>query len=294
MAGWAPTAGRIGTVGLMLAAALMLALSGCSSMMTSAADDMAEDLSAAIENSNDPATVEAGAPAYLLLVDALIEGRPESVELLRTGADMYGTYAGVFVDEPERARRLTEKALDYGLRAMRAQNPEADRLDTMDFQEFEALLAELDQDDVPALYSLGAAWAGWIQARREDWNAVAQMPRVEAVMKRVVQLDEAYRDGGAHLYLGTMATLVPPAVGGEPEIGRRHFERAIDLSDGRNLMAKVLYARQYARVVFDRELHDRLLEEVLAAPVEAEGYTLANTLARREARRLLDDSDEYF
>jgi hypothetical protein len=177
---------------------------------------------------------------------------------------------------------------------MRAQNPEADRLETMDFQEFEALLAELDQDDVPALYSLGAAWAGWIQARREDWNAVAQMPRVEAVMKRVVQLDEAYRDGGAHLYLGTMATLVPPAVGGEPEIGRRHFERAIDLSDGRNLMAKVLYARQYARVVFDRELHDRLLEEVLAAPVEAEGYTLANTLARREARRLLNESDEYF
>ena len=40
--------------------------------------------------------------------------------------------------------------------------------------------------------------------------------------------------------------------------------RAVEISGGRNLMAKVLFARHYARLVFDQGLHDRLLGEVLA------------------------------
>ena len=76
--------------------------------------------------------------------------------------------------------------------------------------------------------------------------------------------------------------------------GRRHFERALELSEGKNLMVKVLYARHYARLVFDRELHDRLLREVLAAPAEAPGLTLINTLAQRQAKELLAGSADYF
>jgi hypothetical protein len=59
-------------------------------------------------------------------------------------------------------------------------------------------------------------------------------------------------------------------------------------------MAMVLYAQKYARLVFNRELHDRLLREVLSADVEQPGLTLANTLAQQQARELLDSSEEYF
>ena len=48
---------------------------------------------------------------------------------------------------------------------------------------------------------------------------------------------------------------------------RQCFERAIEISEGKTLMAKVIYARQYARLVFDQELHDRLLQEVLVDKV---------------------------
>ena len=47
-------------------------------------------------------------------------------------------------------------------------------------------------------------------------------------------------------------------------------------------------------VVFDRPLHDRLLRAVLEADPRASGLTLSNTLARHEARRLLDGSEEFF
>ncbi len=52
---------------------------------------------------------------------------------------------------------------------------------------------------------------------------------------------------------GILATLLPEAMGGKPEQGRADFERVIELSDGRNLMAKVLLADSYARLVFDRD-----------------------------------------
>jgi hypothetical protein len=83
-------------------------------------------------------------------------------------------------------------------------------------------------------------------------------------------------------------------LGGQPERGRQHFERAVALSEGRNLMIKVLYARSYARLVFDRPLHDRLLGEVLAADPEMAGLVLTNTLARQEASELLAGADDYF
>ena len=89
-------------------------------------------------------------------------------------------------------------------------------------------------------------------------------------------------------------TLLPPAMGGKPELGRKYFERAIALSNGQNLLIKVMFADQYARLMFDRELHYRLLKEVLAAPREAHGLTLMNTVAKEQAADLLASADEYF
>jgi len=59
-------------------------------------------------------------------------------------------------------------------------------------------------------------------------------------------------------------------------------------------MAKVIYARQYARLMYNRELHDRLLQEVLMADIDVPGYTLSNTLAQQQARELLASAEEYF
>jgi hypothetical protein len=160
--------------------------------------------------------------------------------------------------------------------------------------EFVAALGRAGTADVPSLYGFGAAWAGWVQARPGDWGAIAEIPKIEALMQRVVELDDSHERGGAHLYLGVLLTQRPASLGGQPERAREHFDRAVAMSQGRNLMAKVLYARQYARLVFDRSLHDRLLNEVLAADPEAPGLTLGNTLAQQQALVLLAEADEYF
>ncbi len=94
--------------------------------------------------------------------------------------------------------------------------------------------------------------------------------------------------------MGVLTTQLPPEYGGKPEIGRAHFERAIKISGGHNLMASVLFAKYYARLVFNRKLHDELLNKVLASNIEAPGLTLSNALAQQQAQELLEGSDDFF
>jgi len=272
----------------------VLLLSGCSYFISSATVDMTENLSQAILNNNDLATVEAGGPAYLLMVDSLLYRDPDNESLLRSAADVYTAYTDVFVKDKDRAKKLTDKALDYALRAMCIRRPDTCSFRQSSFQEFKNTLSTLSVKDVPDLFTLGSAWSAWIQTHREDWDAVAEIPRVEAIMERVVELDDAYQDGAAHLYLGVLATLLPPALGGKPDVGKQHFERALEISKNKNLMVKVLYARHYARLVFDKKLHDRLLNAVLKANPDVPGYTLGNTLAQQQAKELLKSGEDYF
>ena len=278
----------------LFALLIVVSLSGCAGIVTSATEGMASGLSDAILDQNDPETVEAGTPAYLLLIDGLIHDSPKNEALLLSGANLYSAYAGVFVKDTERAQRLTTRARDYAQRALCQHRANLCGMTTRPFEDYRAALTGFNKADVPVLYALAAAWAGWIQAHSSDWNAVADLARVRAAMERVVELDESHDSGSAHLYLGVMTTLLPPTLGGKPEEGRAHFERAIVLSQGRSLMAKVEYARRYARLVFDRALHDRLLNEVLQSPAAAPGLTLRNTLAQRAARELLQSADKFF
>jgi hypothetical protein len=256
--------------------------------------NFSRNLSQAILNQNDPEIVRMGAPSYLLLIDSFIEGDPEDEEMLRAGANLYSVYTAVFVDDPERAMRLSRRAESYGERALCEADGDLCGLKQRPYGEFIALLQEADEDEVPALYAFSVSWLVAIKANSSDWNALADLPKVEAALERVLALDEGYEEGGAHLYLGILDTVRPPAMGGKPEEGRRHFERALELSGGRNLGIKVEYARNYARLLYDRELHDRLLKEVLTAKAEIPGYTLLNILAKQQAEKLLKSADDYF
>lgn len=280
--------------GALFALAALLALGGCSSFVTSAAERLAQRLGAAILDQNDPKTVQDGAPAYLLLIDGLIDDDPENTGLLLSGARLYTAYASVFVQEPERARRLSTRARGYAQRALCRRHAARCDLHTRVHAEYVAALAAFEPADAALLYTYATSWAAWIQAHAGDPVAVADVPKVEAVMRRVVELDETHDRGSAHAYLGVLASLLPPALGGRPEEARAHFERAIEIAQGRNLSAKVLFAERYARALFKRELHDRLLGEVLKAPPEEPGLTLMNVLAQQKAQALLATAEQYF
>jgi hypothetical protein len=290
--------GALNATGLILrtaAFALVFAVcAGCSAALNSAAGGFATPLSRAILDHDDPETVRDGVPALLLTLDALIESDPQNTGNLLAGARLYSTYSVRFADSPERAQRLSDRALRYAERGACGELGALCETRGRPFAQLETALAGVPARHVDALYALGESWAAWISARSGDWAAIAELPRVEAILARVVTLDDGHADGNAHLYLAVLLTQRPASLGGRPDEGRAHFERAIELSRARNLTAKVMFARYYARLVFDRPLHDRLLREVIEAAAREPGLTLANVLAQTEAKELLATADEYF
>jgi hypothetical protein len=279
---------------LVLVVGAALTAPGCASLMSSAASGLADNLSAAVLNQNDPETVRDGAPAYLLLLDSFLEGSPNDPSLLASAASLYAAYGSIFADDPARASRLTERARLYGSRALCLEFRQSCGWSGMNFERFDASLADLEPRHAELVYSYAAASLAWIRAHSDDWNALAELPQMEALLQRYLEISDEAGQGTVYTWLGVLTTLRPPSLGGEPEQGKVYFERAIELTDGRDLGAKVEYARGYARLLYERELHDRLLEEVLAADPEAQGYTLTNVLAQRDAEQLLASADDYF
>jgi hypothetical protein len=271
-----------------------ISLTACGQLVSSAKREFAQDLSATMLEQDDPETVREAIPAYLILVSSMIRGDPKNVELLISGSRLYGSYASVFVDDNARKQKLSDRSFEYAQRAFCLRRPSLCNFRELSYFEFEQALATMTANEVDVLFALGSAWAGWVQAYSSDWNAVAELPRVEAVIQRVLELDETVSNGDAHVYMAVMYSFLPPAMGGKPALAKEHFERAIAISKQSNLMAMLLYAQKYARLVFDKELHDRLLKQVIDAKVEVPDMTLINTIAKSRARELLAESDDYF
>jgi hypothetical protein len=273
---------------------LLVLQTGCAAFISSKVNNAADNLTTAIQNQDDPDLVRDGAPAYLILMDSLVEGSPDNGDILEAAATLYSAYAAVFVVDPERAARLSNRARGYAGRALCTGKGTLCGLGELPFDDMQLLLAQASDDDLPGLFTYCVAWLVYIRAHSDDWGALADLAKVELALDRVLELDEDYENGSPHLYLGILQTLRPPALGGQPEEARVHFERAIVLSDGKDLSINVEFARGYARLLYERELHDRLLTEVLEADPVQPRLTLTNTLAQRDARALLESADDYF
>ena len=252
------------------------------------------NLSRSMMNQEDPELVRTAAPAYLLMLDALVATYPDDETFLIPAAKLYGAYAGVFSNDEAQTQRMANRAKEYALRAL-CENEE-DLCESLDLRVEEILveLDDLDEDELTLVYTYAASWASWIQANSSDWDAVAQLPKVKTLFKWVLSYDADYDNGTAQVYMGVLESQLPPSLGGRPDLAKMHFENAIRASNDKHLMAKVLYAQQYARLLFEQELHDRLLTEVIQADPKAEGLTLINQLAKQQAEVLLAESAEYF
>lgn len=278
----------------LLLAAIALSISACSSIISSASNRLADNVTKGLLSQDDPDIARLGTPAYLVLIDGFIENDPDDAAMLSAGSELYSAYAGAFVKDNTRSKRLTQKAFDYGRRALCLQQSNTCNMDRLPHTEFVSVIHSIDKDHVGALYSYAMSWIGWIQAHRENLSAVANLPKAQSALEHVLTLDESFKQGGAHLYLGVLHSLIPPSLGGKPEIAKAHFERALEFSEGRNQMVRLLYAEHYARMLFKRDLHDELLKVVLKADPHQTGYTLSNVLAQERAQALLDSADDFF
>lgn len=276
-----------------LAMAIIFTFSGCARM---AVDRLMDPMALSIQRQTDLELVHDGTPALILMLTGFLSSDPENPRLLMATIKAYSSYSEAVAEKGDlaRASRLSEKAREYSL-ALIELYPDLRQGVSQPLPAFSAALKTCEKRDVPPLFWAGYGWATWIV--RQDFSpaALVDLPRVEELMRRVVELDESYFHGAAHVFLGALYGSRPVITGGNPEKSRTHFERALALSDRKSLMTQVMYAETYARLAFDRKLFENLLAEVLALPVDTiPELSLCNQLAKVKAQRLLTHADEYF
>lgn len=268
---------------------------GCASIANKAADKLGSSLTAGISNHDDPDTVAAGLPAYLILIDGFISEDQDNAGLLLSGARLYSAYSGAFVVDVERRKRLADRGFDYAKRGICARNSDlCTALNSGEFEAFERVIAAQESDDIDALYTLASSWASWLQADTGDWARIADLPRIEAALTRVWKEHPDYDHGNVLAYLGVLDCLRPESLGGRPERGTERLEQAFQQSGKHNLMPKVLQAEFCARLLFDQAAHDAAIAVVMESDANWPGLTLSNVIAKRRANELLESGKDFF
>lgn len=274
---------------------LVVIVCACLSLVACSTTQLPRNLSHAILSNNDLELVAAALPSYLITVDALVSTYPKNANILTTAAELNSAYAGVFVEQPERQQQYSAKAFLLAQKATCRQIKSLCDVTELHPDELHARLTQLEQPKHAAsLHLLGSVWASYIQAHSQDWNAIAQLAQVQAILEHQVQLSPGYNHAMGELYLAVLSSLLPPALGGQPELAREYFEQALRLSEDRNLIIAVYYAEQYAKLIFDAELYRQLLNQVLTSNPQQGALTLQNTYAQQLARELLAEMDSYF
>ena len=266
---------------------ILLLLSGCG------LSNLPQHMAQATLNQTDPETIAEAAPAYLLLFDSLIESDPDDADYLRDAAGLYALFGDLFVKDKQRSKLLSERSFSYANRAICSEEDDLCGLSTLALDQFTAKMEEFTELDPALRIVYLQSWLVYLKHHADDWNELARLPQLETLIGHLLHHEDGDLSPQLHLYQGILQTLRPEMYGGKPEEGRRNFERALQLAPD-DLTIKVAFARHYARGLYDQELHDRLLNEVLAADPVKPGLAMLNTLAQREARELLESGVDYF
>jgi len=254
-----------------------------------------EDVATAAYKQSDLRVIREGMPAYLMLMDGMIEAWPDNERLLIAAAQAYSSFATVFVgdQDTEYTQLLVGKARAYALRALVERGFRDPVMSP--FEVFEEDVKAMGKKDVPYIFWAATCWANWILINLDSMEAMAELPRVELMMRRTLKLDEGYYYGGPHLFMGMWFAARPAMAGGDLQKAKEHFLKALELGEGKFLMAYVYYADNYARRALDKDLFISTLHKVLEAPADCpQELTLLNTVARKKAKELLNNADEYF
>ena len=232
----------------------------------------------------------------LKLLEGFHLADPKNKTMLQLLLEGYSGYSLGFLEDtqPERASMFYLRSRDYGFalleqtKAFKKGIPEKEA----DFVERLPLIKE---SELPALFWTAFAWAGWINVNRDDPQAAFDLSKVKAMMTRVMEIDETFFFGSAHLFWGSTYGSVPRMLGGDPDKAKMHFDRAIEISGGKFVMAYVYSAQFYALMTLDDVLFEEDLQKVLDAPQDImPGYELMTSIAKKKATGLLAQKDDLF
>ena len=149
--------------------------------------------------------------------------------------------------------------------------------------------------DVPLLYWTAAAWASAISLSKDNPDLVGDLPIVEALIDRALALDESFNDGSIHSFLISYEPGRPAGEGDANERARKHFDRAVELSHGKQAGPFLSLAESVDVPKQNVAEFRAMLARALAINPDANPDTrLVNLVMQRRARWLLAHTVDLF
>lgn len=275
----------------------VMLMSGCSidQMLVRASTPMIEGGVEALNHETDLELAEESIPANLNMLRGMINLDPENARLHTYAAQAYYGLAYGFNEDnrPERASDFYLRGMHHGVKALEVSG--ANNLLDSSIAEFEEQVADMGSDDVAAMFWAASCWAKWIDMHRNNSDAIAQLARATALMQRVIEVEDTFYYGGAHMYFGVYYGSRAPLLGGNFAKSRQHFDRAREVTDSKLLIPDLLQAQYLARQQQDQQdFHDRLTKVINAPDDLMPELGLQNEIAKRKARILIQKENEWF
>jgi len=256
-----------------------------------------QDAVGALQSEEDLTLAEYSLASDIKLLDALLRSKPTDRVLSTLVVQGRCSFAMAFVEEeePDRAVTLYHRAMRDGLRALEHVPGLIDSIDARNEDTFVESLSRVRRRDMPLFFWTVSAWAAWVNGSRDNPEATSQVVLVERAIGFLLNRDETFFFAGPHLMAGVFYSSRPTLLGGDPQKGRHHFERCIELSQGCNLMARVLLAEYYAVQMQDRGLFEEALADLEKSGATCpEELILMNQVARRRGARLFLEAEDLF
>jgi hypothetical protein len=308
-----PVIVRMGGIAAGLAAPLAVLLSlGCDTtrLAANSTAGVFERAAPAVEGYWDYRTAGDAMPANLMQLEGLARVVPENDAILMQLIKVYVAYAYGWIEdraedlqlagdleaaelERVRARQMYLRARDVGKHAISLDHDGLESALSEGLEGFEAYLDREfeDSDEAPILFWTGYAWGSFINLSLNDISAVSDLGYAKALVARSVELDPTYFNSAGLTFLGVASSV---ELSGDLDAARALFERALTQTERHSLIVQVNMARFYAVRTQDRELYVTLLQEVLDAGNVNPQARLNNEIAKRRAKRYLEEVDERF
>jgi predicted anti-sigma-YlaC factor YlaD len=307
---WIYSTNRTSARLLLVAIPFFLIVSGCSikKIAIKKLGDALAESGTTFASDNDPQLVREALPFSLKLIESLLAESPRHRGLLLAASSGFTQYAYAFIkqeaDETEpdnfaramelrlRARGLFLRARDYGVRGLEITHRGFGEALNKDPQ---LAVKEAKAADVPLLYWTAASWGLAITLSKNEPDLIVDQPVVEALVDRALELNESFDEGAIHSFLISYEPVRQGAPGDPLERARKHFDRAMTISNGSQAGPLVSLAESVSIAKQNRSEFQSLLDRALAVDVNAKPeYRLANLVMQRRARWLLSRIDELF
>ncbi|HUL43253.1 MAG TPA: TRAP transporter TatT component family protein [Bacteroidota bacterium] len=282
---------------IFLAAILAVPLSGClQQIAVSSLGGIMENGFTVLNEEQDLALAELSGASNLKLLEAVLKSDPDNEHYLLLASEGYSSYALAFAedDSADRARLLYLRGKSYGMKILLHHKEFADAA-SRSVDEFSNALHTFSRGDVPAVFWTAVGWGSAIGLSLTDPSAIADLPKVEAMMKFVADNDSSYFYGGGYFFLGTLAGSRPSLLGGDTARSRSYFDRCLAVNKGNFLMTYVYLARSYAVQTQNRGLFEECLTRVDTASIDIlPEARLSNAVAKKKAHLLRARIDQLF